>query len=187
MTKWLLWLLTLLILLVALMVALHSHRGYVLIVASPWRMEMSLAVFALGLLGLNLSVNLLVKIWRLPARIRNHHLQRARTKARLALTQGLIAYLSDDPQRAEKLAAQALKGKEDKALCLMLGAIAAHESGQADKKDRYLSQGDSDADLQSTVAGVRRRLNRAWPPLTTKDSSYASTTDQVSEGVKGSE
>ncbi len=166
-------------------IALHIHSGYVLIVAAPWRMEISLHVFGVGLLllllALNLSITLVIRIWKLPARMRDYHLHRTRTKARLALMQGITAYFSGDTKRAEKLASQALKGKEEMAICLMLGALSAHESNQPDKRDRYLSQGRrSDIAVRTAMEGLGKRLG-------SEISGEDRAPHQVPDGTKGSE
>lgn len=176
--KLLSWIIILILLSAALLVALQLHSGYVLIVISPWRIEISLPVFGMGLLltllGLNLTITLLAKIWRLPSRIRNYHDQRQRSRARLALMQGIIAYFANDTVRAEKLAAQALKSQEDRAVALMLGALSAHESRQPVKRDRYLESSRESAAVQATVATLQSRLHQSAPV-------------QVPEGTKGSE
>ncbi|MDA8415679.1 MAG: hypothetical protein M0Z78_01210 [Betaproteobacteria bacterium] len=172
------WSISLVALSAALLVSLQLHAGYALIVVPPWRIEVSLPTFGIGLLLflliLNLSMALLAKVWRIPTRIRHYHDQRVRIKARSALTQGLIAYFGNESARAEKWVAQAIKSPEDRAICLMLGALSAHESQQPTKRDHYLALSQEEPTLQTTVAAVQARLR--FP-----------NSSQVPDGTKGSE
>ncbi|MBW8072434.1 MAG: hypothetical protein GJU77_01950 [Ferrovum sp.] len=156
-----------------LALSFNITAGYVLIVQAPWRIEISLSVFVLGLvlllLVLNLGGHMFFKIWQLPKQIHNYRLRRSRTRARGALYQGLTAYFSGYPERAEKMATVALKGKEARSLCLMLAALSAHEAHHFEARDRYLGLAQEEGpEILSMLASIRSRMGL---PTNVKDSS----------------
>ncbi|MBW8066546.1 MAG: hypothetical protein GJU73_03790 [Ferrovum sp.] len=157
-----------------LALSFNITAGYVLIVQNPWRIEISLSVFVLGLvlilLVLNLGGHMFLKVWQLPKRIRNYHLRRSRTRARSALYQGLTAYFSGHPEKAEKMASIALRGEEARPLCLMLAALAAHEAHHFEARDRYLdlAREEEDPETLSMLPSIRSRMGL---PAGAKDPS----------------
>lgn len=142
--KSLLWFLTLSILATGIALSVGLNTGYVLIVVSPWRIEISLAVFVIGLALIMLALygfsRLIYTTVNLPGRIQAYRLRRSRNRARSALYQGLSAYFEGNFRRAEHQVEIALEANESPALCAVVAARSAHEQRQFDVRDRYLDR-----------------------------------------------
>ncbi len=138
------WFLTLFALATAVALAVGLNTGYVLIVVAPWRIEVSLAVFVIGLvlgcLGLYALSRLVITTLSLPTRVQAYRLRRSRNRARSALYQGLTAYFEGNFRKAERQAEVALESEESSALSAVIAARAAHEQRRFEARDRYLDK-----------------------------------------------
>ena len=139
--KFLLWLLGLFALAVALTLASHNP-GYVLLVYPPYRMEMSLSLFVMALLGLfvlgYLMLRLLFAALNLPAYVRQFRSERAQAKGRSAMMKALAAFFEGRYAAAEKAAVRAMELGENSGINPIIAARAAHELREFDKRDIYL-------------------------------------------------
>ena len=139
--KFLLWLLGLFALAVALTLASHNP-GYMLLVYPPYRMEMSLSLFVMALLGMfvfgYLMLRLLFAALNLPAYVRQFRTERAQAKGRSAMMEALTAFFEGRYAAAEKAAARAMDLGEDSGINPIIAARAAHELREFDKRDAYL-------------------------------------------------
>ena len=140
--KFLFWLLGLFALAVALTLAGHNP-GYVLLVYAPYRIEMSLSLFAVGLLTLfvfgHLALRLLSAALNLPAYVRQFRSERAHAKGRAAMMEALGAFFEGRYAAAEKAAVRAMESGETSGLNPIIAARAAHELREFDKRDAYLA------------------------------------------------
>jgi HemY protein len=140
--KYLFWILLLFAAAVALTMASHNP-GYVLLVWPPYRIELSLTLFAILLLlgfvfGYGL-VRLAVAATQLPDYVRKFRLERAQAKARVLLDEALGAFFEGRYAAAEKAAARAMDMGETSALHPIIAARAAHELREYEKRDAYLA------------------------------------------------
>ncbi len=138
------WFITLFAVATAIALAVSLNTGYVLIVIAPWRIEVSLAVFVIGVIlgclmlyGLS---RLVITTLSLPNRVQAYRLRRSRNRARSALYQGLTAYFEGNFKKAERHAELALEGEESPALSAVVAARAAHEQRHYEARDRYLDK-----------------------------------------------
>ena len=144
--KTLFWILAILAAAVALMLAAKHNAGYVLLVYSPYRIELSLnlfvtlllAVFAAGYGAVRLAVHTL----NLPSYVRTFRQDRRRDKARIAMDDALLAYYEGRYAKAEKFAAIALESQEAPLANALLAAHAAHALKAYDRRDGYLAQAE---------------------------------------------
>ncbi|MEJ1958115.1 MAG: heme biosynthesis HemY N-terminal domain-containing protein [Nitrosomonadales bacterium] len=140
--KFLFWLLGLFSLAVALTLAAHNP-GYVQLVYAPYRVEISLSLFAVGLLALfvlgHLSLRLLSAALNLPSYVRQFRFERTQAKARSAMMEALSAYFEGRYAMAERAAARAMELGENSSINAILAARATHELRQFDKRDTYLA------------------------------------------------
>lgn len=140
--KFLLWFLGLFALAVALTLAAHNP-GYVLLVYAPYRIEMSLSLFAVGLLALfvlsYLALRLITAALNLPAFVRQFRNQRAQAKGRAAMMEALNAFFEGRYTTAEKAAARAMDLGENASITPIIAARAAHELRDFKKRDAYLA------------------------------------------------
>lgn len=138
------WFLTLFALATAVALAVSLNTGYVLIVVAPWRIEVSLAVFVIGLvlgcLGLYALSRLIFTTMTLPTRVQAYRLRRSRNRARSALYQSLTAYFEGHFKKAERQAEIALESEESPALSAVIAARAAHEQRRFEARDRFLDK-----------------------------------------------
>jgi HemY protein len=140
--KGLLWLLGLFAAAVAVTLAAHNP-GYVQFVYPPYRMEMSLALFALLMVVIfvlgYLLVSLVFATLQMPEYVRRFRKERAANKGRAAMLEAFTAYFEGRFAAAEKAAVRAMELGEKSGLNPIVAARAAHELREFDKRDAYLA------------------------------------------------
>jgi len=159
----------LLTLAVVLAVVLRQHGGNVLIIAPPWRVELSLTlavvlivVLFFLLYGLLRAVQWLAQG---PQRVRHWRDQRAQRKDRASLEQGWIGVLEGRSHEAEQQLSRLLartRAPETKVLAALALARAQHEDGRLHERDETLAQAHTAAAgqtrLREAVAVVHAEL-----------------------------
>lgn len=167
--KFLFWLLGLFALAVALTLAAHNP-GYMVLVYPPYRLEMSLSLFVVGMLALfvfaHLTVQLLFAALRLPAYVRQFRTERAHAKGRAAMMEALGAFFEGRYAAAEKAAAHAMELGETSGLNPIIAARAAHELREFDKRDAYLAAAEGKTVGDSTMrlmAATKFNLDQRKP------------------------
>jgi HemY protein len=152
--KFLIWLLTIIAAAVALTLASHN-TGFVQLVYPPYRIELSLTLFAIiQLLFIGLcytAVRLILAALRLPAYVRAFREQRALHQARLSMIEGLTAFFEGRYAAAEKAAAQSMALGEKSALNPIVAARAAHELREYEKRDAYLADAENKTVGEATM------------------------------------
>ncbi len=146
---------------------LLQNTAYVLLVYPPYRIEMSLKLFAvLFLLILVLGhwlMQLLSDTTRLPALVKKIRLERAQNNSRKLLDVTLRAYFEGRYQEAEKAALRAIKHGEASVIYSIIAARAAHELGASDRRDDYMAQAGQKFQGESTMrllADTRSRFGQ---------------------------
>jgi len=145
---------------VALATAAMRSASYVLLVYPPYRVELSLLLFAFLSLatfvfGYGL-VRLTISILHLPVYVRLFRQKRAEEKARKLMDEALGAYFEGRYAAAEKAATRAMELSDNSALYPIIAARSAHELHEFKKRDAYLSAaadkspGDATMRLMST-------------------------------------
>ena len=131
---------------VAVGVALLARQsdGYVVIVAAPYRVELSLNLLVVlvlaGYLAFHLLARLVETLVAIPARVRAYRTERARSRARHALNDALLAFFQGRYASAEKAAATAMEGDESRAVAAIIAARSAHELGRFTEREAFLDQ-----------------------------------------------
>ena len=152
--KNLFWLLGLFVAAVAVML-LARNPGYVQFVYPPYRMEMSLTLFAFALLGIFVLVYLLVRLTvatlQLPQYVRAFREERASSKGRAAMMEALKAYFEGRFAAAEKAAVRAMNLGEKSGLNSIVAARAAHEQREFERRDTYLAEAEGKTVGESTM------------------------------------
>jgi len=140
------WILAILAAAVALTLAAKHNAGYVLLVYSPYRIELSLNLFLTLLLAIFAAgygaVRLAVHTLNLPAYVRTFRQERRRDRAREAMDDALLAFYEGRYAKAEKFAVIALESGEAPLANVLLAARAAHELKAYDRRDSYLEQAE---------------------------------------------
>lgn len=146
--KYLLWILLLFAAAVALTVASHNP-GYVLLVYPPYRVEMSLMLFAALSLVAFVSgyglVRLVLAAVHLPAYVRKFRAERAKVRSRELLDETMAAFFEGRYAAAEKAAAEAMELGDDSVLPPIIAARCAHELREYEKRDAYLAAAERPA------------------------------------------
>ncbi|HSS46072.1 MAG TPA: heme biosynthesis protein HemY [Burkholderiales bacterium] len=141
------WIVAIFALAVALSLMIGFNNGYVLLVYSTYRIELSFKLAVLLLFGgffiTYVLVRLLVHVLRLPAQVREYRARNRREKARNSLLEGLRMFLEGRYGKAEKAAAAALEMGESPGLTALLAARSAHELKAFDKRDAYLNEAET--------------------------------------------
>ena len=156
--KWALWLLVLFSVAVAVTLAARYNSGYVLVVAQPYRLELSLNLMAVLLLALFFLTYFIVRLavitLRLPAEVKEFRSRRRREKARSAMLDGLKAFFEGSYAKAEKSSAAALELKESpavSAISALVAARSAHELRKYTRRDEFIAIAESIAPKEITA------------------------------------
>ncbi len=129
---------------VALAVLGRAQDSYALFVYPPWRIEISLLLFVVGLafaFGVGYAVVRLVHhTLSLPLHVRAYRERRSRERSHAALALALQAYLEGRYARAEREARQAWEGDAAKGLAALIAARAAHGLGETERRDQWFER-----------------------------------------------
>lgn len=140
----LLWLLTLAALAVGLALAARYNDGYVLLVLSPWRVELSLNLLILlqlaGFAVLYLFVRLVAHTLQLPQRVREYRARRQREKAEQALGDAVRLSFEGRYSHALKSAALAHQASHAPGTAALLAARAAHAMRDDERQSEWLQR-----------------------------------------------
>lgn len=153
--KFLIWIVLIFALAVALAVTIGYGNGYVLLVYSTYRVELSLKLALLLLVGAFIIayalIRLLAQTLRMPAHVREYRVRRRREKARGRFNESLRMFFEGRYAKAEKAAAAANEMGESPALTSLLAARSAHALKAFDKRDTYLDEAEKQAPEEKTA------------------------------------
>jgi len=171
--KSLFWLLVVFAAAVALVLLARVDSGYVLFFYPPWRVEMSMVLFAVGALASFLLLYLLLRLLgnalALPATVRAWRARRRRDRGHAALAAALQAYYEGRYARAEKEAGVAFEGGPTPGVAALLAARAAHQMRDFERRDRWLERADGAGEALQAA----RLVSRAELALEDRDFSAA--------------
>lgn len=152
------WLLALFVVAVAATLAAKYNNGYVLVVAQPYRIELSLNLLIVLLLGAFFVAYLLMRLavitLGLPREVSEFRLRRRREKARKAMLDGLRAFLEGRYAKAEKASATALELKESPmvdAINAVVAARSAHELRRYSERDEFIALAETSAPKETSL------------------------------------
>jgi len=136
---------------VAVGIALLARQsdGYVVIVAAPYRVELSLNLLVVlvlaGYIAFHALARLAATLAAIPARVRAYRAERARSRSRHALNDALLAFFQGRYASAQKSAAVALENEESRPVAAIIAARSAHELGRFAEREQFLEQARGDA------------------------------------------
>ena len=138
------WSVILAVLAVGIALLARQSDGYVVIVAAPYRVELSLNLLVLGVLAGYVAFHLLARLAEtllaIPKRVAAYREERARTRARSSLNDALIAFFQGRFASAEKSASVALESDESRGVAAIIAARSAHELGRFSEREQFLDQ-----------------------------------------------
>ncbi len=146
----LVWLLVVVALAVGLALLARMNEGYVLVVAPPWRVEVSLALALIMLIAsfaLMYSIlRLVVHTLRLPTYVATFRRRQRSTRAHIALRSAWQSYLEGRYGRAHKMAARAYELDESPGMAALIAARSAHFMRDTAERDTWLARAEGTAD-----------------------------------------
>ena len=146
----LVWFLVVAALAVGLGLIARASDGYLLIVAPPYRVELSLAlavILVVAAFALLYSVlRLVVHTLRLPAYVATFRSRQRHEQARKSIRDAWQAYLEGRYGRAQRLAARAFELGESPGLAALLAARSAHFLRDGERRDLWLTRAEGVAD-----------------------------------------
>jgi len=138
------WSVVLAVLAVGIALIARQSDGYVVIVAAPYRIELSLNLLVVGILAGYIAFHLLARLIEttlaIPARVRAYREERSRTRARQSLNDALIAFFQGRYASAEKSASAAMETDESRGVAAIIAARSAHELGRFNEREQFLDQ-----------------------------------------------
>jgi HemY protein len=175
--KSLAWLIVVFAAAVALVLFARVDSGYVLFYYPPYRVEMSVVLFAaaaaVSFLALYFLFRLLGGALALPATVRAGRARRRRDRAHIALAAALQAYYEGRYARAEKEAGLAFESGPAPGVAALLAARAAHQMRDFEGRDRWLDR----ADAAGEALQAARLVSRA--ELALEDRDFAAARDAL--------
>ena len=138
------WSVVLAALAVAVAIFARDSNGYVVMVAPPHRIELSLNLLVFlvvaGYFAFYFLARLVTTLVGIPSRVRAYREERTQSRLRQALNDALLAFFQGRYASAEKSAAVALLGEETKGVAAIIAARSAHELGRFNEREQFLDQ-----------------------------------------------
>ncbi|MEM5389399.1 heme biosynthesis protein HemY [Paraburkholderia phymatum] len=155
----LLWLAFLFAIAVVLALVGRFDTGQVLLVYPPYRVDISLNLFVVGLIVTFIVMYVLLRIvrniWGMPRRVAAYRARQRVAKAHSALRDAIANLYAGRFSRAEKAARDSLANPDNKGAAGLIAANAAHRMHEYARRDEYLAQIDAtdwqDARLMATA------------------------------------
>jgi HemY protein len=148
-----LWLLGLFAAAIGLAVLARYNVGNVVFFYPPWRIDLSLNLFALLTLGLFVVLFGLIRALRtaqaMPGRVANYRRERREREANRALRDALKALFEGRFGQAEKAAARAGALPENEGVAALVGARAAHRLGHPERRQTWLTRAAQEEGLRT--------------------------------------
>lgn len=141
------WIIALFALAVGLTLFAQLNTGYVLVFLPPWRIEISLNVFAMLILAtisvLYLILRVIAELGGLPQKVKQYRERQQRDASVQLEREARLAFFEGRYQRAERLAGEALNNSENNeafAVNALLATRAAHQMRDFARRDQYLEK-----------------------------------------------
>ncbi|WP_133650757.1 heme biosynthesis protein HemY [Paraburkholderia flava] len=155
----LIWLAFLFAIAVVLAITGRFDAGQVLLVYPPYRVDISLNLFIVGVIVLFIVVYALLRIvrnvWQMPRRVAAYRARSRVAKAHTALRDAIGNLYAGRFSRAEKAARDSLANADNKGAAGLIAANAAHRMHEYARRDEWLAQIDGadwqDARLMATA------------------------------------
>ena len=175
--KGLFWVLALAGLAVAAALGARLNDGYLLLVVPPWRVEVSLNLFIIALLGLFLAfyaaLRILAATFGLPQRVRDYRARRQRDQAGFVFQDAVRLLFEGRFGQAMKKAAEAHGNGTAPGLSALIAARAAQRMREPEKQQYWLEHAKTDDPrteaatlmLEAEMANEERRFADALAAL----------------------
>jgi HemY protein len=143
------WFLLLAVAAVVAALAAKLNSGYALLVAPPYRVELSLnlllILIGVGFFALYLGLRMIARTVQLPAQVRVWRRQQKQQRARTKLDSAIVALLEGRYGKAQQEAKEALALPHSSGLAALVAARAAIDMRQFDVAEGFLSRPETQA------------------------------------------
>lgn len=119
---------------------LLTDPGHVAFSAGGWLLEMTLPVFALGLLALYVVARVAIRLWQARRMLKKAQLERRRERARRSLFQGLLELSQGDWRAAEETVTRLARDSEYPLVHYLVAARAADLQGERERCEDWLGK-----------------------------------------------
>jgi HemY protein len=147
--RFLFWFLLLAVAAVVVALAVKLNNGYALLVAPPYRVELSLNLFLLvivgGFVSLYLALRMIVHTTRLPAQVREWRRRQRETRSHARQDAAMVALLEGRYVKAQQRANEALAFPGTSGLAALIGARAAIDVRQYAAAEELLGRPETQA------------------------------------------
>jgi HemY protein len=147
--RFLFWFLLLAVAAVVAALAARLNAGYALLVAPPYRVELSLNLLLILIVGgfaaLYFGLRVIVRTVQLPAQVREWRRLQKQDRARTKLDAAIVALLEGRYGKAQQQAQEALALPHSSGLAALVAARAAIDVRQFDAAEGYLSRPETQA------------------------------------------
>jgi HemY protein len=154
--RFLFWFLLLAVAAVVAALAAKLSNGYALLVAPPYRIELSLPFFLIlvvgGFIALYLTLRMIARMVQLPAQVREWRRRQKQERARARQDAAIVALLEGRFGKAQQDAQEALALPYSSGLPALIAARAAIDMRQFDAAEGFLAR----AEVQATSLAVPR-------------------------------
>lgn len=141
------WFAILFVLAAALATVGHFNKGQLLLIYPPYRIDVSLNLFVLGVIVFFIVMYALLRIvrniWRMPRRVTAYRARARAEKAQAALREALINLYAGRFARAEKAARAALTNDANRCAAGLVAATATHRMHEYGRRDAWLAKVDA--------------------------------------------
>ncbi|WP_179401640.1 heme biosynthesis protein HemY [Burkholderia guangdongensis] len=138
------WLAILFAIAAALATVGHFDAGHVMLIYPPYRIDLSLNLFVLGVVVLFIAVYALARIvrniWRMPQRVAAYRARARNEKAQASLRDAIANLYAGRFSRAEKAARDALAIGANEGAASLVAATAAHRMHEFTRRDEWLAK-----------------------------------------------
>src|SRR2546422_603651 len=147
--RFLFWFLLLAVAAVVAALAARLNAGYALLVAPPYRVELSLNLLLILIVGgfaaLYFGLRVIVRTVQLPAQVREWRRLQKKDRARAKLDAAIVALLEGRYGKAQQQAQEALALPHSSGLAALVAARAAIDVRQFDAAEAYLGRPETQA------------------------------------------
>lgn len=151
--RWLTWALLLSLLAATVALILQVNAGNVALFVPPYRIDISLNLFLLGLTAVLLVVywgaRALQRVVDFPEQVRLYRARREEIGGQQALVESVRGLLEGRFARAEKAARAAQSSSRTAGVAALIGARAAHRMQEFDRRDEWLARAEDNRDVET--------------------------------------
>ncbi|HTN50661.1 MAG TPA: heme biosynthesis HemY N-terminal domain-containing protein [Burkholderiaceae bacterium] len=183
--RWLTWALVLSLLAATVALVLQVNAGNVAVFVPPYRLDVSLNLFLVGLTALLLIVywsgRALQRVVDFPEQVRLYRARREEIGGQQALVEAVRGLLEGRFARAEKAARVAQSASRTAGVAALIGARAAHRMQEYERRDEWLARAEDNKDVETARLVTSAEM---WSEQRDNDSALGAIRRLQSAGAR---